>query len=307
MTPEQNKTVNSALIIFCKTLYQLNSERTDKKLAPVQIECIDLPLITLEEKTLKKLFLCNHFIKAIAIDCSNIHELLNFSTPKKSNRSEFICKKFRGRNWQTVLHEVAKQGRLELCRSIVNLAPELIHRLDIHGRTPCWYAAHAGLIESVKFFIEECNLPLDHCDDFGRTLLHAAALGGHYDVAEYLIIKNIDINETIKKECRKSIKNGSPDSRKLFLLFGGQDEDAPNNLPNNQNNQNIPAQRGGNGNDRATQWILTPTKICIAAIVLLFPLLLKYYGAALFQKKISRSLNTALQWIRPTHNTPNQK
>ena len=59
-------------------------------------------------------------------------------------------------------------------------------------------SASIGDMESVKFFIEKCNVDVNSTDDIGRTALHKAAYRGKESIVEYLLSKGANINSKIE-------------------------------------------------------------------------------------------------------------
>lgn len=95
-------------------------------------------------------------------------------------------------NTQDALHKAAEAGDLKKVQDLLNRNINL-NCQDQSGCLPLHYAAYNGHLavvqELAKFF--DLNLdPVNYCNvqnKEGRTVLHVAVMGGHADVADYLI------------------------------------------------------------------------------------------------------------------------
>jgi len=57
-------------------------------------------------------------------------------------------------------------------------------------------AASVGVLDTVKFYLEEENVDVDSADEAGCTALHRASTVGNIDIVNYLISRGADVNIT---------------------------------------------------------------------------------------------------------------
>lgn len=68
---------------------------------------------------------------------------------------------------------------------------------DHEGDTPVHFIALAGTLEDLKLYLghsRDADAALRRCNSHGESVLHYAAVGGHIDVAEFLISRGLDVN-----------------------------------------------------------------------------------------------------------------
>ncbi|XP_062587639.1 serine/threonine-protein phosphatase 6 regulatory ankyrin repeat subunit B-like [Saccostrea cucullata] len=130
---------------------------------------------------------------------------------------------------KTVLHQCCRNGKLEMCKYLVNTYPQLLYVKDKNGENALHDAAWGGNIDLLKFLMEKgfniesyrndgktvlhrccMNRKKDMCkflvntyphlldvrDNNGGTALHDAAWGGNIDLLIFLLEKGFDINST---------------------------------------------------------------------------------------------------------------
>ena len=107
------------------------------------------------------------------------------------------------------------------------LALMLIHngaKIDMKGfggMMPIHHATQEGLLEVVKYIIEEYHIDVNIREDHGYTPLHIAAMNGRIDIVKYLIEEcHADINAKDNKDMKpldKAIENGKTVIAKYFI------------------------------------------------------------------------------------------
>ena len=93
----------------------------------------------------------------------------------------------------TSVHLAALNGHLPIVKYLqeTDLSEKLVHKLLNHfGEMPFHSACRTGKMNTVQYFIEECEMSVNTKSKFGATPLHYAAFGGHLDIAEYLVNKS---------------------------------------------------------------------------------------------------------------------
>lgn len=99
-------------------------------------------------------------------------------------------------------------------------------------------SASIGDMESVKFFIEKCNVDVNSTDDIGRTALHKAAYRGKDSIVEYLLSKGANINSKIENNDPElsgttpltwAVMSGHVDTAKTLIQHGADADVIVNN------------------------------------------------------------------------------
>ncbi|KAL1550189.1 hypothetical protein AAHA92_18188 [Salvia divinorum] len=91
----------------------------------------------------------------------------------------------------TPLHVASYLGNARVCRWIADADPHLIGARNNHGETPIFLAVVHGRREAflcMRRIIRRTHLGLGYCGkDDGRTILHSAISGGHFELAFQII------------------------------------------------------------------------------------------------------------------------
>jgi ankyrin repeat protein len=102
---------------------------------------------------------------------------------------------------KTSLHYACSNGRLKLCKHLVQEHPVLLRVRDKKGLLPLHEAAWSGSIELFKFLMEAGN-DIDIRDKTfeGCTVLHQSADGGRLEMSKYLLDKDPSLLHEIDDE-----------------------------------------------------------------------------------------------------------
>ncbi|XP_065333887.1 ankyrin-3-like isoform X2 [Cloeon dipterum] len=93
------------------------------------------------------------------------------------------------KNWENALFCacLAKNFNLAKIKLLIETGKICVNKKNYFGRTVFHLAVRIGLLEVVKFFVEEANADLEVEDTNGWTLLHVAAKFASLEVNEYLV------------------------------------------------------------------------------------------------------------------------
>lgn len=91
--------------------------------------------------------------------------------------------------------------------------------------SPAWRAARSGDVAELKAHIRE-GVDVNEADDYGSTMLHAAAEQGHTEVVRLLLSKGADVrpNERGSTPLDRAASGGHADIVRLFFKQGVLDE-----------------------------------------------------------------------------------
>uniref|UniRef100_A0A6P6XRZ9 Poly [ADP-ribose] polymerase n=1 Tax=Dermatophagoides pteronyssinus TaxID=6956 RepID=A0A6P6XRZ9_DERPT len=122
------------------------------------------------------------------------------------------------------LLEAARQGELDLVRTILSKYPHLVNCRDIDGRqsTPLHFAAGYNRIDVVEYLLEH-GANVRAKDKGGLVPLHNACSYGHFEVAELLLKKGANVNATDLWKytaLHEAASKGKIDIVKLLLRHG---------------------------------------------------------------------------------------
>jgi len=125
-------------------------------------------------------------------------------------------------NNNTVLHNAARNGHLDLLILLLHITPPLVAKallstLDVDGHTCLDWAAYHGHTNAVEFLIFRGVDPC-HLDQSGRNSLHWAAKQGKIETTAYLL--SLGVNSNLKdKEGNTAVMfaRSSPELRDVFL------------------------------------------------------------------------------------------
>ncbi len=91
------------------------------------------------------------------------------------------------------IHDAAQKGDLERVKALVEANPALVSSKDSNGNTPLHLAALGGHKDVAEFLLAN-RAEVDARNYRDATPLHMAASSGHTDVAELLLAKQADVN-----------------------------------------------------------------------------------------------------------------
>jgi ankyrin repeat protein len=87
----------------------------------------------------------------------------------------------------SALHIAASTGDLERVESLIELQHVNATQKGSYGTTALYEAALGGRYNVVQYLVDHCQVPLDLCDNNGATALHCATYNGHEDIVEFLL------------------------------------------------------------------------------------------------------------------------
>ncbi|XP_062589127.1 serine/threonine-protein phosphatase 6 regulatory ankyrin repeat subunit B-like [Saccostrea cucullata] len=87
---------------------------------------------------------------------------------------------------KTVLHYCCRNGKLELCRYLVQIHPELVKCMDSDGRNLLHDAAWGGNVDIFKFLIQ-IGLDVEITTYIGKTVMHESCLNGKRELFKHLV------------------------------------------------------------------------------------------------------------------------
>jgi len=90
------------------------------------------------------------------------------------------------------IHQAASSGDLAKVRELVEKDPALIRLKDENGRTPLHWAARGVHFELLKFLVEK-GAEVGAADASGTTALHSVAARGHFEACKMLIEKGASV------------------------------------------------------------------------------------------------------------------
>lgn len=122
-------------------------------------------------------------------DSADDRDLLDLFTRyiRRKTIKDIDAEDFSGRSPLHYAHSKATASMLIQCGA--NL-----HHRSSYGLTPLHSAAQLGNLETVAFFLKSSNSIVGALDQFRRTPLHWAVLGGHLNIIKLLIENGADIN-----------------------------------------------------------------------------------------------------------------
>ena len=118
---------------------------------------------------------------AVSGDCAALKSLIESS----KDRSSLL--KSKGPNGETILHNAAFAGNLEVVKYLVKECKCDLNLKDFDGHTPLHNSAHNGHIGVVRFLCSCEGIMLSQHDKHGRTPLHYAAQNDHLKVVQCLV------------------------------------------------------------------------------------------------------------------------
>ena len=78
----------------------------------------------------------------------------------------------------------------QIVRLVAREARKFINKRDLHGWTPCMYAASEGKYELLKYLVDNIGAKVSKCTKRDRmNLLHLGVQSGELNVVQYLIIR----------------------------------------------------------------------------------------------------------------------
>nr|XP_043632115.1 putative ankyrin repeat protein RF_0381 [Erigeron canadensis] len=96
-------------------------------------------------------------------------------------------------NKRGVLHFAAREGKIDVCKYLLEELKLDVNTKDEDGETPLIHAARQGHTTTVKYFIEYGADP-SFSSELGATALHHVAGIGHIELMELLISSGVDVN-----------------------------------------------------------------------------------------------------------------
>ncbi|KAH6766207.1 Ankyrin repeat family protein [Perilla frutescens var. hirtella] len=106
----------------------------------------------------------------------------------------------KAKNGFDALHIAAKQGDLEVVKTLMEAHPELSMTVDIANTTALHTAATQGRIEVVNYLLESESSLATIAKSNGKTALHSAARNGHLQVVKALLSKEPRITTRTDKK-----------------------------------------------------------------------------------------------------------
>ena len=92
------------------------------------------------------------------------------------------------------MHLPARQGKIKTLETRFRLGGSLNHR-DVDGNTPIHWLAINGHFKAVRYFTDSYRmfeLDMNAKNNEGNTARNLAILHGHHDIAQQLLIREID-------------------------------------------------------------------------------------------------------------------
>ncbi|KAL5702058.1 hypothetical protein ACHQM5_027324 [Ranunculus cassubicifolius] len=96
-------------------------------------------------------------------------------------------------NKRGALHFAAREGKIDVCRYLLEELKLDVDTRDEDGETPLIHATRQGHVETAKYFIS-CGANTAARSDLGATALHHAAGTGCIELLQYLLSKGVDVN-----------------------------------------------------------------------------------------------------------------
>ncbi|XP_061171092.1 putative ankyrin repeat protein RF_0381 [Saccostrea echinata] len=87
---------------------------------------------------------------------------------------------------KTVLHQCCWNGKIDICKYLVNTNPQLLEVIDNDGHNVLHDAASGGNIDVLKFLIEK-GLDINSTNNKGKTVLHLCCVTGKLYMCKYLV------------------------------------------------------------------------------------------------------------------------
>ncbi|XP_062566387.1 serine/threonine-protein phosphatase 6 regulatory ankyrin repeat subunit A-like [Saccostrea cucullata] len=132
----------------------------------------------------------------------------------------------------TVLHLCCINGKIELCKYLVDTYPKLLKNKDINGENVLHYAAKGGSVDCVNFLTEN-GVNIDGISKSGETVLHLCCEKGSLEMCKYLantypqLLESKDISN--RNMLHVTARKGRVDLFK-FLIEKGLDVNSRTNL-----------------------------------------------------------------------------
>jgi ankyrin repeat protein len=89
---------------------------------------------------------------------------------EKYPNAAFLQKKWI--NYRNPLQIACNVGRLDMVRTLMTGASNLINEQDSHGKTALFYACAKDQKEVIQLLMTNSNINLNHQDTYGQTALH---------------------------------------------------------------------------------------------------------------------------------------
>ncbi|XP_060218202.1 uncharacterized protein LOC132645306 isoform X1 [Lycium barbarum] len=96
-------------------------------------------------------------------------------------------------NKRGALHFAAREGKIDLCKYLVEELKIDINEKDEEGETPVLHAARQGHTATVQYLVEHGADPAIPSAS-GATALHHAAGDGHIELVKFLLSKGVDVD-----------------------------------------------------------------------------------------------------------------
>ncbi|XP_061164475.1 uncharacterized protein LOC133173510 [Saccostrea echinata] len=97
-----------------------------------------------------------------------------------------LCVRSVRKNDETLLHFCCREGKLKMCKFLVNKCGHLLRLRDQQGKTVLHSACEAGSVETCSFLIEK-GMDINAVTNEHQSVLHVACLNGQYDLCDFLI------------------------------------------------------------------------------------------------------------------------
>ena len=100
---------------------------------------------------------------------------------------------------QTCLYYTVREGKLETSKYLIENCKLPINEKDIYGQNPIYYAARDGHLDLCRLLVEKgSDVNLE--DKYGQTCIFYAIREGHFDIVEFLINHGANVNKIDKKK-----------------------------------------------------------------------------------------------------------
>ncbi|XP_059312283.1 uncharacterized protein LOC132063646 isoform X2 [Lycium ferocissimum] len=96
-------------------------------------------------------------------------------------------------NKRGALHFAAREGKIDLCKYLVEELKIDVNEKDEEGETPVLHAARQGHTATVQYLVEHGADPAIPSAS-GATALHHAAGDGHIELVKFLLSKGVDVD-----------------------------------------------------------------------------------------------------------------
>eukprot|EP00921_Rhytidocystis_pertsovi_P000549 GHVQ01001023.1.p2 GENE.GHVQ01001023.1~~GHVQ01001023.1.p2 ORF type:complete len:476 (+),score=81.28 GHVQ01001023.1:4981-6408(+) len=135
----------------------------------------------------------------------------------------------------TALLVAVQHSRPLVALLLISMGDASMSQRDVHGSDVVQWAAFKGSVTFLRLF-DYYGVPFDRKDEAGMTALHRAALGGHYEAAQYILYNSRQLpwggayNRDISSQgltAYDMVKLRQTDNPALLKLLFSDEEDQP--------------------------------------------------------------------------------